>query len=166
MTEEKPVTEYTNTEIIQILRLVASNGGFIALDLMTEIADRLEQLTIPRAVEIQFDPAIDPEGVARRLNEEINRSSGSPKPGPPVPTRPRLPRAPKGGSGVSSPTAPKYQMGEITERDRFLDNANDHRTAMSAAARAMSGAEYDGYDELLALSDKLYRRLREGKTTA
>lgn len=60
------------------------------------------------------------------------------------------------------PPAPRYQMGEITERDRFLDEASDRRAALMAASRSSLASP----GEVLMAAELYLKSLREGKSTA
>lgn len=120
--------------------------------IMVEIVDQASSIFIGEGT-IKVTPAANPRAVAEAALRRIvtaDLPSGSVTPSG---ISPEAPRPPQPG-----------RDGKVTERDRFLDDANDRRCALSAAARAMSGAEYDGYEELIDLSRRLYASLREGKS--
>lgn len=123
----------------------------------------------PGAITISPDRFVTPADVAKQVASRVTREytehvqmreDGSQR----VERRPGsiLPTGPTEPSTVRPPQ--KFQMGEITDRDRFLDDASDRRAALMAASRSMAGTEYDGEDQLTRLSTNLYEHLREGKS--
>lgn len=95
---------------------------------------------------VTVTPAPTPADIARALGRRIADEH--------LPTAMRTPRA---------------DPGQITERDRFFDEANDRRTALAAAARVLAGpdrARAATPVEVTDLSATLLDHLRKGKPTA
>lgn len=139
------------------LRLLTYRAGGMIRTLIEHIVDTEKQRSVtiqPGAVSVTLPEGVTPADVAKRVSDRITREftehvrvqedgavHTQRRPGPPQ----------------------KFQMGEITDRDRFLDDASDRRAALMAASRVFADAKFVSPDSVINMTKRYYDHLREGK---